>query len=214
MRVKLVTLSALSLLLVPFALCARTITVGYYAAPGMMNGAEEGVVKSGYAYDYIQELSSYGGWRFRYVYGSFGELYEKLRRGEIDMLPYVTRTEVRAQEVLFPKMAMGEERIFLGAKKPERIGNDGGHAGRMTIPETLAGKKIGVIKGAFYEELVRSQVGGDPRAPRMVGARVPRARGCAFVEYATAAMLPFTPPSPLEPKPPVMSVTFPSLNIA
>ena len=45
-------------------------------------GAQEGKVKTGYAYEYYQKLSEYTGWQYEYVYGEFGDLYQQLLDGE------------------------------------------------------------------------------------------------------------------------------------
>ena len=118
----------------------RTVKIGYYSEPGMMNGAEPGVLKSGYAYEFIQEVANHAGWRYEYVYGRFDELYPKLKSGEIDLLPYVNYSERRASEILFPDMEMGAESFYLAAKK--------GGASDFS-PEGLKGKKIGTSSGTF-----------------------------------------------------------------
>ena len=49
----------------------EVIRVGYYENEIFQEGAEEGVVKSGYAYEYYRKLSEYTGWEYEYVYGDF-----------------------------------------------------------------------------------------------------------------------------------------------
>ena len=122
----------------------RTVKVGYYLEPGMMDG-NEGERKSGYAYEYIQKIASLAGWRYEYVYGSFEELYNKLVSGEIDALPYVTKTDKRAEEVLFPKYQMGAEQIYLASTESVRLDDD---------ISLLNGKSVGLIAGAFYEDIL------------------------------------------------------------
>lgn len=62
------------------------VKVGYYENEVFEEGADEGAVKTGYAYEYYHKLSEYTGWRYEYVYGSFTDLYESLLNGDID--PY------------------------------------------------------------------------------------------------------------------------------
>ncbi len=64
----------------------RLVRVGYYENEMFEEGAREGAVKTGYAYEYYQKLSEYTGWRYEYVYGEFGDLYQKLLDGGIDFL--------------------------------------------------------------------------------------------------------------------------------
>ena len=49
-----------------------TVRVGYYEQEVFQEGASDGEVKTGYAYEYYQKLSEYTGWQYEYVYGEFG----------------------------------------------------------------------------------------------------------------------------------------------
>ena len=42
--------------------------------------------RSGLAYDYQQKIAAYTGWTYEYVDGTWPELLQMLRNGEIDML--------------------------------------------------------------------------------------------------------------------------------
>lgn len=135
-----------------FADAGRKVRVGYYAEPGMMNGAEPGAVKSGYAYEYIQEIANRAGWRYEYVYGSFDDVYAKLKCGEIDLLPYVNYSEARAREIAFPVREMGSERFYLSARTREA---------RVEDLSQLAGKRVGTDFGTFdrtpFVELMKAK---------------------------------------------------------
>ena len=65
---------------------SETVKVGYYENEVFQEGARQGSVKTGYAYEYYQKLSEYTGWHYEYVYGDFSDLYQKLLDGEIDVL--------------------------------------------------------------------------------------------------------------------------------
>ena len=54
------------------------VRVGYYENELFQEGAREGAVKTGYAYEYYRKISEYTGWRYEYVYGGFGDLYQML----------------------------------------------------------------------------------------------------------------------------------------
>ncbi len=43
------------------------VRVGYYENEVFEEGARDGAVKTGYAYEYYQKLSEYTGWRYEYV---------------------------------------------------------------------------------------------------------------------------------------------------
>ena len=117
------------------------VRIGYFTEPNLMDGAEEGAYKSGYIYEYIQVLSRYTGWQYEYVYGSFKELYQALLDGDIDMLPYVVRTEARKSQVLFPDQEMGTENLCLAARESVNISSDF---------REVNGKKVGTMKGSYH----------------------------------------------------------------
>ena len=71
------------------------VRVGYYENEVFQEGAEEGAVKTGYAYEYYRKLSEYTGWKYEYVYGGYGELYQMLLDGEIDLLAGLAWREER-----------------------------------------------------------------------------------------------------------------------
>ena len=85
------------------------VRVGYYENEVFEEGAREGAVKTGYAYEYYQKLSEYAGWKYDYVYGEFGELYQMLLDGEIDLLAGLAWREDREGLIGYPDKAMGNE---------------------------------------------------------------------------------------------------------
>lgn len=89
------------------------VRVGYCEALGLMNGASEDAVKSGYAYDVLQEMAKYTGWHYEYVYGDFGTLLNKLENNEIDILPGVAKNDDRMDKMLFPEYRLGEENYYI-----------------------------------------------------------------------------------------------------
>ena len=123
----------------------KTVRVGYLLYAGFQDGAE-GSPKSGYGYEYLQELSYLANWKYEYVYGGFNELLEKLKRGEIDVMGNLSYTPERAQEISFPLREQGREQYYLYVQenradiKPED-------------PKTLSGKRIGVNKGSIQAKI-------------------------------------------------------------
>lgn len=123
----------------------KTVRVGYYENEVFEEGAEPGAVKTGYAYEYYRKLSEYTGWNYEYVYGSFGELYDMLLAGDIDMLAGLAKKEDRIGIIGFPEMRMGNE-IYTLVRNSEddSVTSD---------PKTLNDKKIGVLNSAISEVL-------------------------------------------------------------
>lgn len=117
------------------------VRVGYYENEVFQEGAQEGTVKTGYAYEYYQKLSEYTGWKYEYVYGEFGELYQKLLDGQIDFLAGLAWRADRQELIGYPDAAMGNETYNL----VKHISEDS----ITTDYSTLAGKKIGVLDSAM-----------------------------------------------------------------
>ena len=89
------------------------VRVGYYENEVFQEGAGEGLVKTGYAYEYYQKISEYTGWKYEYVYGGFGDLYQMLLDGEIDLLAGLAYREERKDIVGYPNAIMGSESYYL-----------------------------------------------------------------------------------------------------
>ena len=89
------------------------VRVGYYENEVFQEGAEEGAVKTGYAYEYYRKLSEYTGWKYEYVYGGYGELYQMLLDGDIDLLAGLAFREERTALLSYPDAIMGSEAYYL-----------------------------------------------------------------------------------------------------
>ena len=88
---------------------AAPVRVGYYEQEVFQEGAADGTVKTGYAYEYYRKLSEYTGWNYEYVYKEYGELYQMLLNGEIDLLAGLAWKEERAGLIGYPEAVMGSE---------------------------------------------------------------------------------------------------------
>ncbi len=145
----------------PVALCAqepeeKKVNIGYFENEIFQEGAEEGEVKTGYAYEYYRKLSEYTGWEYSYTYGDFSDLYQMFLDGKIDMLAGLARTEEREALINYPDMAMGTETYNMVK-----------HADDDSITysyATLAEKKIGVLDSAMVGVLERFLNEHDIRA--------------------------------------------------
>ncbi|MBR6872446.1 MAG: response regulator [Ruminococcus sp.] len=123
----------------------KTVRVGYYENEIFQEGAGNGKVKSGYAYEYYRKLSEYTGWEYDYVYGEFSELYQMLIDGKIDLLAGLAWREDRAELIGYPDAEMGNESYYL-VKHDEDINITADVA-------TLNGIKIGVLDSAMVGTL-------------------------------------------------------------
>ena len=117
------------------------VRVGYYENEVFQEGAREDSVKTGYAYEYYQKISEYTGWKYEYVYGEFGDLYQMLLDGEIDLLAGLAWREDRQSLIGYPDAPMGNESFNLICHDTDdEISAD---------PATLNGRKIGVLDSAM-----------------------------------------------------------------
>ncbi|MCQ2519045.1 MAG: GGDEF domain-containing protein [Lachnospiraceae bacterium] len=125
------------------------VKVGYYENESFQEGASEGAVKSGYAYEYYQKIATYNGWKYEYVYGSWADIYDAFVSGDIDLIAGLGYAEERLDIMNYPNHPMGYESYYLYIR-----GDD------VTITldsSSLSGKKIGTISG-LLEKTIREWV--------------------------------------------------------
>lgn len=120
----------------------KVIRVGYYEETGFQMGTGDNIVKSGYAYDYLQRLKLLNSWKYEYVYGTYGELYDKLLKGEIDFLAGLAHTPDRETVISFPDEPMGYiQYLFFKRSSDDSVTSE---------PSSFNGKKIAALTGAQY----------------------------------------------------------------
>jgi len=94
----------------------QTIRIGYYQEDlRFQRGDSDEARKSGYAYEYYQEIASLTGWTYEYIYGTKAEITEKLLSGDVDMAAGIYKGDVDNARVLFSERDMevgGEECYF------------------------------------------------------------------------------------------------------
>ena len=148
----------------------KSVRVGYYENEVFQEGAQEGAIKTGYAYEYYRKLSEYTGWEYEYVYGGFGELYQMLLDGKIDLLAGLAWREDRTSKIGYPKAFMGSESYYLVKHKQD--------VSITPDPETLNGCRIGVLDSAMVgvlnqyldEHQVTAEVVAYPDYTQLFGA--------------------------------------------
>ena len=126
---------------------SKTVRVGYYENEVFQEGARNDAVKAGYAYEYYRKLAEYTGWEYEYVYDDFSTLYQKLLDGDIDLLAGLAFKEDRAAFIGYPSAPMGNETYTLVKHDTD--------AETTINPDSLNGKKIGVLNSAIADALNR-----------------------------------------------------------
>lgn len=143
-----VCLILMLLMLLPAAVSARetekTVRVGWHEEPYFI--IDQYGRRSGYSYEYQWKLTAYNGWNYEYVEGTWSELLQKLKNGEIDLMSNISYTDERAKEMLYASLPMGTESyyIFVSPDNTEIRADD---------YSTLNGKRVGVTKDSFQRDL-------------------------------------------------------------
>ncbi len=121
----------------------KTVRVGWHEPPYFIK--DENGRQSGYSYEYQRKVAAYTGWKYEYVEGSWSDLLQKLKDGEIDVMSNVSYSEERANDILFSSLPMGTEAyyIFVSPDNTEITADN---------ISSLNGKKIGVTKGSIQKD--------------------------------------------------------------
>ena len=142
-------LAIISLLMLPLTVHAeqsgKVVRVGWFESP--FNMKDENGRRTGYAYQYQQEIAAHTGWSYEYVEGSWSDLMQMLIDGKIDLMSDVSFTEERNALMLFSSLPMGTEEYYLFVSSDNTT----------FTPDNLAGfnqKKIGVNKGSAQEKFL------------------------------------------------------------
>ena len=122
----------------------KVVRVGSHDAPYFITDGYGR--KSGYSYEYQRKLTAYTGWDYEYVDGTWSELFEMLKNGEIDLMSNISYTDERARDVLYASLPMGTEAyyIYIPAENTEITSED---------YSSLNGKTVGVTKGTIQKDL-------------------------------------------------------------
>ena len=122
----------------------KTVRAGWHEEPYFI--IDKDGRRSGYSYEYQQKVTSYTGWEYEYVEGTWSELTQMLKEGKIDILANMSYTEERAKEYLFTSFPMGTESYYvLVSPDNDEI--------KAEDYQSLDGKRVGVAKGSIQTEL-------------------------------------------------------------
>ena len=124
----------------------KKVRVGWYDST--FNTKDSSGRCTGYAYEYQLKIAAYTGWTYEYVSGSWADLLQMLKDGEIDMLSDVSYTPEREEYFLYPTFPMGTEEYILFVAPGNQEINPSDYS-------TLDGKKIGANRGSLQEDLYR-----------------------------------------------------------
>ena len=110
----LCTIMLLTLLPVSaFAAEVRDSVVRVGSFEGTYNRVNEKGERSGYGYEYLQNIAGYAGWTYEYIPSTWGDCFTQLENGGIDVLGGISYTDERAGTMLFSDSPMGEEKYYI-----------------------------------------------------------------------------------------------------
>lgn len=132
----------------------RRIKVGFVNSSGMISSVSvnsDSEYKTGYGYDYLQDIASYTGWSYQYIYGEWNELFELLNEGEIDILCGISYNQSRSRQMLFSDKPMGTEGYYIYVKNTDSD---------ITADniKSLIDKKIGINAGSDKVEMLKNWI--------------------------------------------------------
>ncbi len=102
--------------------------------------------RSGYGYEYQRKVAAYTGWKYEYVEGTWSDLLQMLKDGEIDILTDVSYMEERTKEMLYTSSPMGSESYYVYVPRNSKDI-------REEDTSSLNGKRVGVDKTSIQEGL-------------------------------------------------------------
>ncbi len=125
---------------------SRTLRVGFFAFDGYNIQDGDGR-RSGYGYDFLQQLARYGDWTYEYVgYDkSWSEMQDMLANGEIDILTSAQKTPERQAKFAFSDKAIGTSSAILTVKSGDARYTIGDYA-------TYDGMRVGLLKNSSRNE--------------------------------------------------------------
>ena len=120
----------------------KTVRVGFFSFPGYHMIDHRSQERSGYGYEYLQEISKYTDWQYTYVgYDkTWGDMQKLLEEGKIDLLTSAQKNPEREAKFLFSYRPIGTSTTMLTVKR--------GNSKYLTEDYTqYNGMRVGMITG-------------------------------------------------------------------
>lgn len=87
----------------------------YYPAADPTHGSGEDVpgAYGGYEYEYLKRIAEFTGWKYKFFVGPFDELFDKLLKGEIDLMGDLSWRADRTRLLYYPENSNGGNTLSL-----------------------------------------------------------------------------------------------------
>lgn len=116
----------------------KKVVIGYYDGnESFQNGFSDSARKTGYAYEYYQELLKYTNWRYEYYYGTADEIQKAFAEGKVDIMAGIPKTDMLQKRMLFANTPMGAEGMYIYCHAEDHI--------QYGKPLSFAGQKLGYL---------------------------------------------------------------------
>ena len=122
------------------------INVGFIDYKGFIEKDKSGSY-SGYAVEYLNEISKYTQWEYHYVYDSWEHCLDRLKNGEIDILCSAQYTNERDQDFDYSKYSIGNEYTIIYTNPNENI-----YFNDFTA---MNNKTIGLLKDSYQNQSLK-----------------------------------------------------------
>ena len=127
---------------------SKVVRVAVMNYPNFIEREEDGTV-SGYAVEYLNDISDYTGWTYEYIDMPFGEALDNLHNGTVDIVVGTQKAPGREELFDFSESPMGENGALLCV-----LADDEKYAYQDISGFT--GLRVGGIAGSAYVELCQS----------------------------------------------------------
>ncbi|MEG1027502.1 MAG: transporter substrate-binding domain-containing protein, partial [Oscillospiraceae bacterium] len=121
-----------------------TVKVGWHTARGQQYFNEDGE-RTGYYYDYLQEISKYSNINYEFVDATWSECVKMLKNGDIDILCGVNYSDERSQYMNFSDLSVGYSHCILVIQPDNYFIIQGDKS-------TYNGKTIGYLKDCYDKD--------------------------------------------------------------
>ncbi len=125
----------------------QTVKIGYYEYSKYMEGISEEKNRSGYVYEYLQEIAILNDWNYEYIYGSFPDLCKMLEEGAIDILPCMLNLNP-SNHYLISEQSIKEEAYCI-------IGHNERYVEYNDDFSSYNNKTVGVVKNCLMEKILQ-----------------------------------------------------------
>lgn len=121
---------------------SKKVRVGYYVLDGYHNFDKNGN-RSGYGYDYLQEIANYTGWTYEYVGGTLNTCIQNLKNGNIDLLSNVQFSDELAEVFDYSAQSIGTSYGTLSVKSDNTSYS-------LDDYDSFNGMRVGILSGDYH----------------------------------------------------------------